>query len=432
MAFVQSLYWSTIVDKISEAKTEIYLALPSIDEELAVLLVSLKRNKNVSIKVCVDNSEDAIRNGYGEAKGIDNLINNEIILRESKGNRVSFIIIDSNGFIFFPESRIFSANPTGHNAIEVDAFTISRLIGHYFPPENVLEKEQLQVRFEDSFETQKLWINDISNEIENTKPNIVTEEFKKDDYAKTKEALIKMPPIEPDLQRRIKTYTAKIQVAELKFSGINLQARTINIPKDAIPINNAELKNLLLTKMKLFQNMDANKEFAVFGQLKKKVELLRDDYLKPLTCREGKSVILVEMKEAFMGRLEKIKREIQDLNKSLPDILETATLQTKDLIKAELLNFFRLNLPDEVKQYNDVSVRERKLVEFVDRIVYRIPFPKTEKLIEKISLDEYIYDFTFQDFSDKKLILELQKKEVLKDDDIKGIVDMKNAFEEKK
>src|SRR5687767_13897788 len=107
MAFVQTLYWKTIVDKISEATTAIYLTLPSVDEELADLLVTLKRDKKVSIKVCVDNSEDAIRNGYGEAKGIDSLISNEIVIRESRGNRVSFIIIDNFGFIIFPESRIF-------------------------------------------------------------------------------------------------------------------------------------------------------------------------------------------------------------------------------------------------------------------------------------------------------------------------------------
>lgn len=432
MAFVQTLYWKTVVDLISTTKSIIYVALPSIDEELSDLLVSLKRDRNVVIKVCIDNSEDAIRNGYGEAKGIDNLINNEIILKESRGNRVSFIIIDSKGFIFFPESRIFSADPTGPNAIELDAFTISRLIAYYFPPENIIEKEQLQERFESSFEAQKTWLNEISGEIEDQKGKNITTDFKGDAYAKTKEALTKIPPIEPDLQRRIKTYTAKVQFVELRFAGINLQARTINIPKDAIPITNADLKNLLLTKMKLFQNMEGNKGFEIFGQLKKKVELLREDYLKPITCREGKSLIQVEMKEAFKGRLEKIKQEIQNINKQLPDILETATLQTKDLIRAELISFFKANLPDNIKQYNDPSLRERKLNDFVDDIVRRIPFPKTEKLIEKISLNDYYYDLTFQDFSDEKLIQELQKKEIMKDEDIKGIVEMKNAFAEKR
>jgi hypothetical protein len=65
-------------------------------------------------------------------------------------------------------------------------------------------------------------------------------------------------------------------------------------------------------------------------------------------------------------------------------------------------------------------------------VAVRIPFPKTEKLIEQISLSDYYYDLTFQDFSDDKLIQELKKKQIIKDEDIKGIVDMKNAFAEKK
>ena len=36
-------------------------------------------------------------------------------------------------------------------------------------------------------------------------------------------------------------------------------------------------------------------------ELKRKIELLRDDYLKPITCREGKSLIEVDKKEAFKG-----------------------------------------------------------------------------------------------------------------------------------
>ena len=89
-------------------------------------------------------------------------------------------------------------------------------------------------------------------------------------------------------------------------------------------------------------------------------------------------------------------------------------------------------MPEEIKQYNDAAIKDRKLNEYVDRLVYRIPFPKTEKLIEKISLSDYYYDLTFQDFSDDKLIQELKKKQIMKDEDIKGIVDMKIAFAEKK
>ena len=430
--FIDSINWHSLFNKINAAKSCIYIVLPGIDEVLSQLLIDIKNESSILINVCIDNSEDAIRNGYGDVKGIDILIDNGVVIRECKGNRLSFIIVDNSGYIFFPESRIFSADPTGPNALELDAFTITRLITYFFPPVDDNERENLDERLSNSIEIQKQWMHTVRNEVFNYPPQPVTDDFRKDKHSETKVALSKNPPIEPDLQRQIKTYNAKVQFVELKFSGINLQSRTISIPEDAIPINNKELKKILQTKMKLFQDIEGNKDFAIFGELKRKVEVLRDDYLKPITCREGKSLVQSELKEAFKGRLQKIKNEIQEINKQLPDILETATLKTKDLIKAELLNFFKANMPEEIKQYNDAAIKERKLNEYVDRLVYRIPFPKTEKLIEQISLSDYYYDLTFQDFSDDKLIQELKKKQIMKDEDIKGIVDMKNAFAEKK
>lgn len=430
--FIDSINWHSLFNKINAAKNCIYIVLPGIDDVLSQLLIDIKKESSILINVCIDNSEDAIRNGYGDAKGIDNILDNGILIRQSKGNRVSFIIIDNSGYIFFPESRIFSADPIGPNALELDAFTITRLLTYYFPPEDDNERENLDERLSNSIEMQKEWMHRVRNEVFNHPPQAVTDNFRKDRHSEIKIALAKNPPTEPNLQRQIKTYTAKIQFVELKFLGINLQSRTINIPEDAIPINNKELKKILQTKMKLFQNIENNKDFSVFVELKKKVDVLRDDYLKPITCREGKSLIEVEMKEAFKARLQKIKNEILELNKQLPDILEAATLQTKDLIKAELSVFFKANEPEEIQQYQDTVIKQRKLNEFVDRLVYRIPFPKTEKLIEKISLSAFYYDLTFQDFSDDNLIQELKKKKIMKDEDIKGIVKMKNAFEEKK
>lgn len=429
--FIETINWHSLFNKLNAANSSIYIVLPSIDEELAELLLSIKKEKAIPINVCIDNSEETIRNGYGDAKGVEKLIQNNLTVKESNGNRISFIIVDTNGFILFRESRIFTADPVGPNAMELDAFNCTCLIAHYFPPENIIEKEKLQERFDKSFEQQSNWIDKLTSEIV-AETLQVSKVIDKQKFGEIQKALNQNPPIEPDLQRRIKTYNAKVQFVELKFLGINLQSRTINIPKDAVPINNKELMKLLQTKMKLFQDIEGNKDFAIFGELKGKVEILRDDYLKPITCREGKSLIQSDLKEAFKSRLQKIKNEIKEINKQLPDILEKATLKTKDLIKAELLKFFKANMPEELNQYRDPELKNRKLEEYVDRLVFKIPFPKTEKLIEKISLKDYYYDLTFQDFSDDKLIDELKKKEIMKDEDIKGIVEMKNAFEEKK
>ena len=288
MTFIDSINWHSLFNKINIAENNIYIVLPGIDDVLAELLIRLKKEKPLSINVCVDNSEDAIRNGYGEANGIDKLLENDITVKESIGNRISFVIVDDNGFILFPESRIFTDDPVGPNAMALDAFNCTRLIAHFFPPENILEKERLQQRFDESFEHQRNWIENLASEVsEGTTPT--TEALDTQRFKAIQQALVKNPPIAPDLQRQIKTYNAKVQFVELKFSGINLQSRTISIPTDAIPINNKELKKILQTKMKLFQDIEGNKDFAIFGELKRKVEILRDDYLNQLLAEKVKA-----------------------------------------------------------------------------------------------------------------------------------------------
>lgn len=432
MMFIDSINWHSLFNKINMAKSNIYIVSPGVDEELAELLIRIKKEKPVLIHVCIDNSEDAIRNGYGEVNGIDKLIQNNISVKESKGNRISFIIVDNNGFILFPESRIFTDDPIGPNAMELDAFNCTRLIAHYFPPENILEKEKLQERFDESFEQQKNWLDSLTNEITKGTSH-VTENFDTQKFTAIQEALTKNPPIAPDLQRQIKTYTAKVQFVELKFSGINIQARTVNIPKDAVPINNHELRKLLLTKMKLFQNVEENKSFQVFTELRAKVDALRIEYLKPVTCREGKSIIQVEVKDAFASRLETIKSEVQELNKQLPDIIETSLSEIRQVFSNELVKLYSepQNFPKHLDKFISKEIRTEKLNSYISNLVEAI-FLKVARQAENICLQEFYYDLTFQDFSDKKFIEELQKKKIMKDEDIKGIVNMKNAFAEKK
>lgn len=109
MSYITTLYWATIVDKINEAKESIHIALPSIDEELSECLITLHPDKKITIKICVDNTENTIRNGYGETHDIEKLLQAKIEVKQLNGNRVSFILIDKKGYFIFPESRIFSA-----------------------------------------------------------------------------------------------------------------------------------------------------------------------------------------------------------------------------------------------------------------------------------------------------------------------------------
>ncbi len=63
---------------ISDSKKQIWLILPSIHFEWAVLLEIAKTNGVADIKVCLNNSEKDIRDGFGDDKAIQKLIDLDI------------------------------------------------------------------------------------------------------------------------------------------------------------------------------------------------------------------------------------------------------------------------------------------------------------------------------------------------------------------
>lgn len=105
---------------------------------------------------------------------------------------------------------------------------------------------------------------------------------------------------------------------------------------------------------------------------------------------------------------------------------------SKRLIKTELLKFYTTNPPANIAKVINAELKQEKLQDFVGDILRDISFPKAEKIVENIFIQEHFYDLTYQDFSDEKLLDELEKRKILTKKDTQHIVDMKNAFEAKK
>lgn len=432
MSFITTFNWHTLFNKINEAKECIYIALPGIDEALAETLVSIKKETSVSVNICIDNSEDAIRNGYGEAEGIQKLIENKILLKECKGNRISFLIVDNQGFIFYPESRIFTdaITPSGPNTLEIDAFTITRLINYFFAPENILEKEKLEERFERGLEQQRNRLHAITNEIsDGVAPESTT--FINEDFLAIQKSLKSNPPLQPDLQRKIKTYNAKIQMVELKFGGGRIQNMLVKFPKKGLPIQDQTMKDLLQSRIKLISDKDFLEKNKEIKTLEENVEKVRKNYLIPITEREGKSILKKENRAAFEESIQKIRAEIEKMNESLPALMNSAIETTKELVREKLLDFFIKN-PSEEQAKHPENSRTPLIKEEVNDIIYSMTFPKIRGLLAHFSLTYRIYDFTLDDFRDNELLDEFKRKKILSENDLGEIVNLKDAYDIKK
>lgn len=244
MKLIDQIDYPKFIDEVLRATHHLYLSLPSIDDEVAEVLI--RKANEITIKVLIDNSEESIRNGFGEITGIEKLIQNKIQIFQSEGNLVSFIISDDVGYFLFPQSKIFLEKAKGTNAFKIDPVTIQILIQHFFPSKNQSEENKFEQsatigdsikHFETAFQEMK-------------QSDSSTAAFDNEKYEAIKKKLKVNPPLSPNLQRQINTYTAKIQFVELKFSGGNLENRIAQLPKKAIPINSDELKSVLFSYLK--------------------------------------------------------------------------------------------------------------------------------------------------------------------------------------
>jgi len=215
---------------------------------------------------------------------------------------------------------------------------------------------------------------------------------------------------------------------ELKFSGGNLENKIAQLPKKAIPINSDILKSLLLTRIKMFQDLAKNPEYKMFKDFKNKIDKLRKDFLTPITCRQGKSIVRIEMKEKFLEELTKLKEETKTLNTELITMFEEGKLNTIDLLKKELNIFFKANEPKELQYINKQDTKERKLKEIINTIVSSVKFPEVHNLIKKISFSELFYDLTWNDFKDENLLKEFSEKKIMKQNEIDSILNLEKAF----
>lgn len=415
---------SEFVEKMSQSTKNLYLSLPSIEKKIAETLIRVKKEKpTIKIKVVIDNSEEPIRNGFGDIEGIDILKENGIQMFELSGNLISFIICDEVGYFIFPYSRIFD-KVKGKNAFRIDPASIKLLIYYFFQSEEKTDnKEFEQIAI---IGDANRYFKDAFKELENIKPEVA--EFDNEKHGENKKKLENDPPLQPDLQRKIKTYSTMIQFVELKFNGGNFQNKVISLPQNVIPISSEELKKMLKIKINIFKDLDEKKEYKKMKEFKEKLDKLRKDYLKPINCRPNKSIIKKDQKQEFLNKLDEMKNELKEIDKMFEAELEKERLNAIDLLKEELYNFLKKNEPDEVKKYEEQDVKERKIKEIVEKTILRTKFPEVNKLIEKMSLTEHFYELTWEDFKDEKLIKEFKCKKIMEKKDIDEIVEMKKVF----
>ncbi len=401
---IRKISWTKIVDLLHSAKKRIVLVMPAIHEEWIEIIKQNESKSHIDIKVCVDNSEAVIRNGYGSIKSMVELGNLGATIKECNGLRVNFLCADDESYCLFLESRILAGDPEGFNALEMNKESCEIIINEFFPVLNIANV--------------------------NLEREVITVPFQEDKFKEIKLSIEKNPPEEPDLKRKISTYTTLFQYAELHFEGGNLSSKTITIPPSALPFKNAELKKRMKARISLFTK-EITDEWKELSDLKNKVESVRKEFLVTCSIRKEKSILKKEKKEAFQKAIEELKKLAEESTKKILDKVQTAINNSEDTLRSELAAFFKLNPPDSVKGLISENI-ERQVEKEIQKIIFQIDLPDAASLISKMKLQEMYYELTWEDLKDEKLMKWFESKNLIGNDDIDKLARFGKAFDVKR
>lgn len=67
---IDKLSWPHISSLLLDCRNKIRLVLPAIHEEWSMLIAKVIQKGVVNVKVCINNSEKYIRDGFGDEKAI--------------------------------------------------------------------------------------------------------------------------------------------------------------------------------------------------------------------------------------------------------------------------------------------------------------------------------------------------------------------------
>ena len=241
------------------------------------------------------------------------------------------------------------------------------------------------------------------------------------------------PPIEPDLKRAIEIYNLKVQFVELKFENGKIKGRRVPLPKKALPFESPELKRILEAGLKIFVDDEENSKhtFELYSSIQDDVKEIRERYLIPITCRPDKSILDKQKKAEFLIAIEKINKKIKEAKAKLIDDIDIEIVKAKDRLGLELYYFFIKNPPDKIKMNFPKERWESKCDDYVRDLIKNMKFPDPIKMVEEMKLITHFYDLTWNDFSDKELLLEFERKGILKDD-LDSIRHLRPVFEIRK
>lgn len=334
------------------------------------------------VTVALDFDERVMRMGFGDMEAVQTLRAAGIVVCHAPGLRTALILVDDEGYLFTPTALYLEAEPQGQqatNALRLSTEQVREALARLSPVAKAIAVAQT------SNEAERERFASLSVEV-GTEP--VTE----DQFNQVDQHLQEAPPVQFDLARQVRVFSAYLQYVELKLSGAAIQRQRLTIPPKILKLGASnDLERRLRTTFELIEkgSMLSSKK------LEDELNEIRKDFTRSLGKDHGR-VVLKSAKPRLEERLETFRSNLVAHQKSVADHLEGHLDESRKQIINHYLQSVLGNPPDAMlAQLPTAQPREEDAQLWLDGELDRV-FPKAEELIRKMQLDVRYKDATFE------------------------------------
>ncbi|MBW8325070.1 MAG: hypothetical protein K0M50_09940 [Prolixibacteraceae bacterium] len=423
MDYIKSFTEEEFCTFILQTKESLYICLPLLHPKVIESIHEVYDNHRggISINIGLDFSPETFRQGYGEIVSYEDSWMEKYNVQQMKDNRISFVIADSVGYFLFFESRyLLPADKVTLNAVLIDPISLIRLKQHFFKS---FKRSELSDHIANAIIEESNQLKNIESEFLDS-GIVISSVINQTIIDDVRESLKKNPPIKPDYKRIVEFYSNKFQYAKLVFKGSNIMYHKIDLPKDVLPIIDAELKEKLETRLNLFDKNDDEECFKPLNEFKVKIANLRETFFTKIKSRE-ESLVSMQHKVEFVAKYELLKEELITVKADIISKLAKQIESTKTRLLEDLKDFFLVNpqalFPNDPYLWQNKAYIETEAKSVAQDLICnpkKIKWPKSHILLDEFKLSVQFSDITIEDLRNKEFIKELKEARLIGQADI--------------
>ena len=374
---------------IAKATKRIIYTAPSIHLAAAKALVE---QRSLDLTISVDFDDKVLRSGYGSLKAIEFLKRNGIAFTHSPGLRCAILIIDQHGWIYTPTALYLEQEPQSDetpNAVALSPKQVKELAIRLSPTARQAAIDTATTPEE-------------AQKIQEAPIEIGIEPIQDEQFEKVKESDRIAPPVAFDLARQVRVFESYLQYVEVSLQGAAIQRHRIKIPQAFQRLGiNKEMEGKLKSTFDLI-----SKDSKLSSKhLEDKLKEIRKDFTPSLGKHHGR-VILKSAKPTFQERLQELRNQLEEHQKSVKADLQQSLENSKQELLDYYLPLIRKHPPDSLiaRTIDPESEAKNWIEDELNKI-----FPTADALIKKMTLEEHYKDITFESLNQADFMESIRK-----------------------